>query len=326
MASSTLLTVAYIDGTGRVRRAAEDAAEAVDCEALWAFRGGGGLGVATALTVELIAPQQLWAGYRLWSIDTLDAVTAARAEAMTHVGNALSTTLSVLHTPPGAPTFPPALRGLPIVHLAYASPHGPDTATPLLTALHAAPPPALDTSWAPATAARLAQIHLDPPNPVPALGLGRWLGPHTPAIATEVLRTAAAADLPLAIVELRNLDNTAPARDGALTAVPGPFLLHAVGTAGDTAARARTEAGLTAVCATARPVDIGKSAAPFADGRAADPNGLDHADLQRLARVNAALDPDGYLSPSRTLAAIDSPTSRMTLTERFDHPKGDRHD
>ncbi len=57
MASSALLAVDYVDGNGRPRRAAEDAAEAVDREALWAFRGGGGVGVATALTVELVAPR-----------------------------------------------------------------------------------------------------------------------------------------------------------------------------------------------------------------------------------------------------------------------------
>jgi FAD binding domain len=302
MASSALLAVDYIDGNGQLRRAAEDAADAVDREALWAFRGGGGVGVATALTVELVAPQALWAGYQLWSIDALGPVVDAWANAMAQIGDALSTSLSVLHPPPGAPAFPPGLQAVPVVHLAFASPHGPDAADPLLRALRMAPAPVVDSSWAPADAARLAQIHLDPPNPVPALGIGRWLGPDAPTLAAELFDTAAAVDSPVAVLELRNLGNDAPTRDGAMTAVPGPFLLHAVGLAADVASRSRTEEGLSKVCAAAMPADIGRSAASFADGRGAVADGLDQTGLQRLARISTALDPDRRLAPSRLLA------------------------
>ena len=305
MASSALLTVDYVDGNGQIRRAAEDAADAVDREALWAFRGGGGVGVATALTVELVAPKEIWAGYQLWSVDALGPVVDAWASAMGQIGDALSTSISVLHTPPGAAVFPPALQGVPIVHLAFASAQGPDAASPLSRALRRAPAPVLDSGWAPADAARLAQIHLDPPNPVPALGIGRWLGPGAPAVAADVLDTAAVVDSPVAMIELRNLDNDAPIRDGAMTAVPGPFLLHAVGTATDVASRARTEDGLSKVRAAAMPADIGRSAASFADGRVADPGGLDHSALQRLARISTVLDPDQRLAPSRVLAALN---------------------
>ena len=210
MASSALLAVDYVDGNGQIRRAEEDAPNAVDREALWAFRGGGGVGLATALTVELVAPQELWAGYQLWSIDALGPVVDAWVSAMGQIGDALSTSISVLHTPPGAPTFPPALQGVPIVHLAFASPQGPDAASPLLRALRVAPAPVVDSSWAPADAARLAEIHLDPPNPIPALGIGRWLGPGARAVAAGVLDTAAAVDSPVAMIELRNLGPRPP--------------------------------------------------------------------------------------------------------------------
>ena len=159
MASSSLLAVDYVDGNGRLRRAAEDAAEGVDREALWAFRGGGGVGIATALTIELVAPQAIWAGFQLWDITALAAVTEAWSGAMGEVGDALATSISVLHAPPGPP-FPPALRGVPVVHLAFASPAGPAAAAPLLTALRAAPPSALDNTWAPADAAQCAGASL----------------------------------------------------------------------------------------------------------------------------------------------------------------------
>jgi FAD binding domain-containing protein len=315
MASSALLAVDYIDGHGQIRHAAEDAADAVDRDALWAFRGGGGVGVATTLTVELVDVEALWAGYQLWGIDALEPVIAAWADAMGRIGDALSTSLSVLHTPPGAPMFPPALQGVPVVHLAFASPHGPDAAAPLLQALLAAPAPVVDSAWAPADAARLAQIHLDPPNPVPALGIGRWLGPDAPDLAFDVLRTVAEPGSPVAMVELRNVDNTASPRYGALTAVPAPFLLHAVGTAGDAAARSRTEDGLTTLRAAADPADTGRSAAPFADGRPADPNGLGPTDLARVAHIRTAIDPDQRINPSRILSAWnDAATQHVSTT------------
>jgi len=298
MASSSLLAVDYVDGSGRLRRAAEDAPDPVDREALWAFRGGGGVGIATGLTLELVTPQALWAGYQLWDITALKPVTEAWSSAMAEVGNALSTSISVLHTPPGAP-FPASLRGVPIVHLAFASPTGPDAAAPLLRALRGAPSPALDSGWAPADAARLAQIHLDPPDPLPALGIGRWLGSTTPQLAGDVLSTTAGPDSPVAMIELRNVDNSAPARDGAITTVPGPFLLHAVGLAGDPSSRAATEEGLKRVYTAAQPADVGLAAASFADGRAEVVDGLQPAARQRLAEVRAAVDPDRRIAPSR---------------------------
>ena len=272
----------------------------MDREALWAFRGGGGVGIATRLTLELAAPQALWAGFQLWDITALSAVTEAWSSAMGEVGDALATSISVLHTPAGPP-FPPALQGVPVVHLAFASPAGPDAAAPLLKALRDAPSPALDNSWAAADAARLAQIHLDPPGAVPALGLGRWLDSTTPQLAGDLLDMAAGPDSELAIIELRNVGNSAPARDGAITTVPGPFLLHAVGPATDPGSRAATEQGLARVQTAAQPADVGVAAASFADGRAQVADGLPPAARQRLAAVRAAIDPVRRLAPSRIL-------------------------
>lgn len=305
MASSSLLAVDYVDGSGRPRRAADDAPDPVDREALWAFRGGGGVGIATRLTLELVAPQALWAGYQLWDITALKPVTEAWSSAMGEVGDALSTSISVLHTPP-APPFPAALQGVPIVHLAFASPAGPDAAAPLLRALRDAPAPALDNSWAPADAARLAQIHLDPPNPVPALGIGRWLDSTTPQLASDLLSTAAGPNAEVTMLELRNVDNSAPARDGAITTVPGAFLLHAVGLAADASSRAATEHGLERVYTAAQPADVGLAAASFAEGRAEVVDGLQPVARQRLARVRVAVDPDRRVAHSRIPAGDDA--------------------
>jgi FAD binding domain len=305
MASSALLAVDYVDGGGHIRRAADDAPDPVDRAALWAFRGGGGIGVATALSFDLVAPPALWAGYMLWEIAALQSVVDAWAAAMGDIGQALATSISVLHTPPGPP-FPPALQGVPIVHLAFASPTGEHAAAPLLRALRSAPSPTVDSHWAPADSARLAEIHLDPPGPVPALGLGRWLGSATPALAGDLLTPAAVSDSPLALIELRNVGNSAPTRAGAMTAVPSPFLLHAVGVASDPESRNATEQGLSQVHAAAQSADIGLAAASFAEGRAAVADGLDTSALRRLVEVRTCVDPDRRIASSRILAAVEA--------------------
>lgn len=304
MASSALSAVDYVDGYGRARRACEDAADPVDRAALWAFRGGGGVGIATTLEVELVAPPALWAGYQLWDIASLEPVAAAWARALDEMGDALSTSISVLHTPPKSP-FPPALRGVPIVHLAFASAAGPDAAHPLLRALSQAPRPTVDSTWGPADSARLAEIHLDPPAPLPALGMGRWLGPATPRLAPDVLKAAAATDSGVSMLELRNVANSAPARVGAQTTAPGPFLLHAVGQAADVGTRVATEAGLTQVRALTSAADVGVGAASFEDGRPDVVDGLAPDALRELARVRTLVDPDGRLAPSRLLFTPD---------------------
>ena len=301
MASSALLAVDYVDGLGRLRRAAEDAPDPTDRAALWAFRGGGGVGVATSLTFDLVAPQALFAGYKLWEIRALEAVVDAWATSMAEVDDSLTTSLSVLHTPPGPP-FPVQLQNVPIVHLAFASAAGEQSAAPLLHALRHVPPPTVDSDWAPADAARLAEIHLDPPGPLPALGVGRWLGTTAPALAHDLLTGVAAQNSPVAMIELRNLDNSAPARPGAQTAVPGAYLLHAVGVAADPRSRTAAEHGLVELEAIAKPADAGFAAANFAEGRAAVADGLSDSDLRRVAEARAAVDPDSRIAPSRVLA------------------------
>lgn len=96
--------------------------------------------------------------------------------------------------------------------------------------------------------------------------MGTWLTNNGVALAEDILAIAAGVDSPLAMVELRNVDNTAPTRDGALTAVPGPLLLHAVGNAADPGSSARIEEGLARLRDVAGPADTGRSAASFAEG------------------------------------------------------------
>ena len=300
MASGALRAVRFVDGHGSVRTAADDSDDPTNREALWAYRGAGGVGVAVELEFDLFPLADVWAGYALWPIEQLGAVVGAWATALPDIGGSVSTSIAVLHTPP-TPPFPDHLRGRPVVHLATASPAGPDDAAALRAALAAVASPDVDT-WGPTGAAGLAAIHLDPPMAVPAWGDGRWLGPEAAALTADILATAARANSPLAMVEIRHVDTTAPARPGAATSPAAPFLLHAVGIAPTPEARPAVDDALAAVRHAAAPADIGRSAASFAEGRPASTDALTPAQRERLTRAADNVDPRRTLHRSRFVA------------------------
>ncbi len=72
------------------------------------------------------------------------------------------------------------------------------------------------------------------------------------------------------MIELRNVDSTAPPAAGAMTAAPGPFLLHAVGLAPSPSEREPLERVLGDVRRASAPADLGRSAVSFAEGRPGD--------------------------------------------------------
>lgn len=298
LAAAGLRHVEYVTGRGEVRHASEDAADVVDRDALWAFRGGGGVGIATELEFDLVPVVDLHAGYLLWPADALDSLVAAWGASLPAVSADTATSLSVLHLP-DAPTFPAALRGRSAVHLAIASAAGSAGAEPFLTAVRAAARPEVDT-WGPADAARLARIHLDPPGPVPALGYGRWLTAGAPALAAQLLHLAALDGSPLVLVEIRNLDGEPSTTVGAATSVPGPFVLHVVGPLRP-GARPAIAAAFDRIEAMIATIDTGRTAAPWMDGSASTPDALPSHVRARVDRIADTVDPDRVLARSRYL-------------------------
>lgn len=297
LSAAHLGAVSFVDGTGRLRRAASDASDEGDREAWWAFRGGGGVGVATSLELELVAVADLHAGFLLWPAEHLEAVVEAWARALPAVGASLVSCVSLLHAPPGPP-FPPDLRGQPVVHLSVAASAGSGGAEPLFDALASIEAPTINT-WGPADAERLAGIHLDPPSRVPAFGDGRWLTDKAPAHTTDLLGHGLVDGSPLMMIEIRHVGNADPEADGAMTTVPGPFLLHAVGSAADTAEREEVHAALDRLRAAAAPVDTGLAAPAFAEGQRTTGASLSAAGVERLGAIRARVDPAGLIRTAR---------------------------
>ena len=231
LASGALRAVEYVDGAGQLRRAAQDAEEQFDRAALWAFRGGAPVGIATSIVIDLFRVPELWTGYLLWPATAVGAVIEAWASAVEAVSPSVTSSLSLRTLPPEGP-FPEELLGAAVAHLSYASPDGGAYLEVMRDAVRRAAEPVVDTT-APGDVQSLSAIHLDPPTAVPARGTGRWLADNAIEVVGAMFDAARIGEPGgLSMIELRHTD-AAVGPDGALASVLAPFLMHAVGEGGD---------------------------------------------------------------------------------------------
>lgn len=293
LASAALRAVEYVDGAGELRLAAEDAGDELDRAALWAFRGGAPVGIATSIEIELFRVPDLWTGYLLWPASALPAVIGAWALALEAVSESVTSSLSLRKLPPEGP-FPDELLGATVAHLSYASPDGGAHLDVMRNAVRFAAEPVVDTT-ARGDLKSLSAIHIDPPSAVPARGTGRWLHTNATEVVGAVFEAARIGEPDgLDMVELRHTDSRV-GPDGALTSVPGPFLMHAVGQGGDDDARSRTDNVLAQVVTAGQFADIGRAMPSFRDGQPDAADAWSAIELSDLRNVRAALDPERVL-------------------------------
>jgi hypothetical protein len=297
LASAALRAVDYVDGAGELRRATQDAKDELDRAALWAFRGGAPVGIATSIEIDLFRVPELWTGYLLWPATALAAVIGAWTSAVEAVSPSVTSSLSLLKLPPEGP-LPEELLGTAVVHLSYASPDGGMHLDVMRDAVRSAAEPVVDTT-ARGDLQSLLAIHLDPPTAVPARGIGRWLDEGATDVVGAMFEAARIGEPGgLNMIELRHAD-TEPGPDGALASVPAPFLLHAVGDGGDDGERSRTDNLLGQVEGVGQAADIGRAVPSFRDGQPDVADAWDAAELASLRNVRAALDPERVLAFAR---------------------------
>src|SRR4051812_46079380 len=309
LASGALRAVHYVDGSGRCRVAADDAPDPLDRDAIWAFRGAGGVGIAHTLEVDLFPAPDLHAGTLLWPASELPHLVAAWSSAIGAVGGGVSSSFSVLHIPP-LPLFPEELRGRVAVHLAIADPDGPTAAAPLLDAVRAAARPVTD-DWGPKDAAGPAPLPPHPPLPTPAPRGAPPLGaapPRAPRPAGVPRGGAAPPRAPagppgsrpapaaarLVMREPGPAAGAPPRRNGALVTPPGDFIYHAVG-ALDRRTRAEIDSGFARAGAVWSAADTSLTPRPWGEGSASAP-AAPPADMRARTRpVAHAADPEPRL-------------------------------
>jgi FAD/FMN-containing dehydrogenase len=227
LACNSVTAFEIVDAAGEERTV--DAGS--DPELFWALRGGlGDFGVVTAVEFELLPIAEVFAGALFFPLERASEAlgawlewTASAPEEVTSVGR-------ILAFPP-FPEIPEPLRGntFAVIEAVFL---GDETAGAELLAPLRELGPAMDT-FATQPPAALAGLHMDPPEPGPALGDGMLLGDLDQAALDAWLGVIGpGTDSPLVSVELRHIGGALarPATDGGvLDHLRGSFLQFAVG-------------------------------------------------------------------------------------------------
>jgi hypothetical protein len=203
-----------------------------DPDLFWALRGGGGgYAIVTALVLELLPYAEAYGGALLFPAELgAEAVRAYRDWAATAPEEA--TTCVRFLTPPDVPDVPEPLRGTPLLTIDGAFAGDEAEGEALIAPLRALGEPIVDT-FARMPTAGLSRIHMDPEQPVPAIGDGMLIADlPDEAIDAWVAANGPGSGSPLLLSELRHLGGAAgrPAEGaGALSHLDAGFAMYSVG-------------------------------------------------------------------------------------------------
>lgn len=258
-------------------------------ELFWAVRGGSGaFGVVVSLEIDLLPYADVFAGMLLWDAVHGAEVSRAWAEWTATAPDSATTTLRIMHFPP-LPELPPFLSGRSVVVIDGAIVETDAAASALLAPLRALAPE-VDT-FARIPSAALVAVHMDPPQPTPAVTAHAMLAAF-PAVAADAF--AAAASAPgLFIAEVRHVGGAAAVPvpgGGAVSSLAGDHLLHMIAVVPVPEAAAPAAEGVRAGVAALGTWHATSVALTFADGGADDSAGFGES-LDRLRALKDAYDP-----------------------------------
>jgi hypothetical protein len=198
----------------------------------WALRGGGGgYAIVTALQLDLVPISEIYAGALVFPAEFgVDAVRAYRDWAASVSEDVTSVVRFI--TPPPIPDVPEPIRGRPLLTIDGACIGSQADGEATVAPLRELGETIMDT-WGQIPTEGLCRIHMDPENPVPALGHHALL--HELADeAIEVFADMAGpeSNSPLLLTELRHLGGALGRPDengGALSHLDAGFALFGVG-------------------------------------------------------------------------------------------------
>jgi hypothetical protein len=258
----------------------------------WAVRGGGGIGVVTALEMRLYPVGELYAGDLFFPIQRAAEVLHAWREWTATVPDEITSMGHLLRLPP-LPELPEPLHGraFAMIEAAYLGDAG--TGAELIGPLRRLGPE-LDT-FATIPPPALSQLHMDPDQPVPFQGAGAFLSDF-PAAAIDALVGLAGPDTGtlLTSVEVGHLGGAlarpAPS-GGAQPSIDANYLLVAVGATPTPDLAAAVRAQAYAVKDAVAPWHAGYDYYNFEETPAPASAVLPPASYRRLQKIKAAYDP-----------------------------------
>ena len=301
LSTNSVLAIELVTADGKLRRVDHDN----EPELFWALRGGGGnFGVVTALEVQLYAIPEVYAGVLFFPWERSSEVLHAWLDWTRTVPEEITSIGRILQFPPLG-ELPEHLRGgkFAVVEAVYL---GTDAAGADLLAPLRALGPAMDT-FAMVPPVGIAELHMDPPEPVPYTGEGMMLGELDATAIDRFVRAAGpGSDSPLVSAEIRHLGGAIGRTGeghGALAAMDSAFLTFGLGLVFDDETYAANRRQLEMVRHALNPYDTGRQYLNFTEEET-DPATFYRADAyRRLRAVKAAVDPNGVFRANHPIAA-----------------------
>lgn len=296
---SAVVAFEVVTADGRERHVTAE----TEPDLFWALRGGGGnTAIVTAFTFRVFPVATIYAGMLLFPLARALEVLRAYEEWTRDVPEDATTCVRLLRVPP-LPDLPDFLRGQAFVGVDGAIDLPEGEAAEALEPLRALDP-VIDT-FAVVPASQLGLIHLDPPEPVPALGDGLIVD-DLPEAAIEALLGVVGPenDSALLAVDLRHLGGAAgrPAENGgAVDHLPGKFVVYAVGVVADPALVPVLTAEVAAVREALAPWMSERDYSNFREVDAAPGRFWSDATLERLRAVKQAYDPERTIRTAHEL-------------------------
>jgi FAD/FMN-containing dehydrogenase len=271
----------------------------------WALRGGGGsFGVVTAVEFELLPLPQIFAGALFFPAEQASEVLHGWNEWTSGVPDEMTSVGRLLNFPP-IPEIPEPFRGKSFAVLEAIYCGDPTDGEGLVAPLRELGTVGMDT-MAVQPPAGIAELHMDPPDPVPYASAS-MLTSELPAAAIDSVLGAVGPDSgsQLLLIDLRHAAGAlsrAPQGAGALASLPGALLAFGAGFVPVPEAMAPTGAWLGAFKAALEPYVAGNYLnfveEPFDITRIFQPEVLG-----RLREVKQRYDPENLFHSNHPVTA-----------------------
>lgn len=295
LAAGDVTAVELVTAVGTPLRADADHHE----DLFWALRGGGGgLGVITAIELDLHPIAEVHAGALFWPVERSDEILRAWRAWCYTVPDDVTSVGRMMWFPP-FPEIPEPLRGRGFAIVEAASLLDEQATDALLAPLRALAPE-MDT-FATIPTVELGALHMDPPGPSAAM-LDHVLLDDVPDALIAAL--VGAGGPPLVSIELRQLGGALSADRpdcGAQGSIDGAFIMNAVAMTPDAASVPVATERLVALAGALAAWDTGRRYLNFVDSPADPARSLRADAIARLRAVKAAHDPTGLFHNSHRL-------------------------
>jgi hypothetical protein len=279
-----------------------------DPELFWAVRGGqGSFGIVTAIEFDLVPVPEFFGGAVFFTADGIEPVLRAFGGWAPTLPEEATTSVALVRLPP-IDGVPPPLRGVVSLSLRFGFTGSVQDGEALLAPMLGLARPALG-GFGPMSYAAVDSIHMDPPEPVPAVTRGALLRSMPDELVDAMLAVAGPdVDVPLAVAEIRLMGGALArpaAVPNAVAGRDGAFALTVVAPAPPPLAEVAPLVTAGVVSALA-PWATASSLVNFL-GHGDHRSPWSPEDLDRLRRVKAAVDPadvfGGVVSASALLEA-----------------------